>query len=196
MPDWTHDLELLIQSAPPNDPAVSEALVREYYGYLHRLAYSILGDRLEADDAAQVSLLRALQNLGKYQSGASLKGWLSTIVINVARDLLRRRAARRRLENLLGWSGIWPQKEEPPEHAYLKNEASTALWQAVASLDEKHRLPVVLRFVHGMPVSEIAAALRVSEGTVHSRLHYAVRKLQVRLDEAPNLAAPHPKRGG
>jgi RNA polymerase sigma-70 factor (ECF subfamily) len=110
-----------------------------------------------------------------------LKSWLSTIVINVARDLLRRQAVRHRLENLLGWSGLFPQKQEAPEHTYLQQESSSALWQAVNSLDEKHRLPVVLRFVLGMAVGEIAAVLELSEGTIHSRLHYAVRKLQARL---------------
>ncbi len=185
----TSNIERSGRTASAGDPAMIEALIQQYYAYLHRLAFSILGDDQEADDAAQESILRALQNLDRLQAETKMKSWLSIITVNIAHDLLRRRAARQRLQTLLGWSGLFPNRQESPEKTVLETETRTQLWQAVNDLDEKHRFPVILRFVHGMAVSEIAQALEVNEGTVHSRLHYAIRKLQASLSSSLTPAA-------
>ena len=73
-----------------------------------------------------------------------------------------------------------------PEDALVWNERQRSLKQAVDSLDERHRLPVLLRYVHGLSVPEIAQALDEKEGTIYSRLHYANRKLR---DQLGDLAA-------
>ncbi|MBE0411414.1 MAG: hypothetical protein IBX69_16955, partial [Anaerolineales bacterium] len=54
-------------------------------------------------------------------------------------------------------------------------------WRAVQGLGEKHRLPVILRYVNGLTVPEIASIMNLSQGTVHSRLFYAHRKLRSQL---------------
>jgi RNA polymerase sigma-70 factor (ECF subfamily) len=64
-----------------------------------------------------------------------------------------------------------------PEHAVETAERDHDLWAAVDSLDDKHRLVIALRYVHELPVAEIAQVLEINEGTVHSRLHYARRQL-------------------
>jgi RNA polymerase sigma-70 factor (ECF subfamily) len=60
----------------------------------------------------------------------------------------------------------------------VQREANRQLWQAVDDLDDKHRLVVILRYVHDLSTAEIADALDISQGTVHSRLFYARRQLQ------------------
>ena len=60
----------------------------------------------------------------------------------------------------------------------MQREADRQLWQAVDALDDKHRLVVILRYVHELSTAEIAAALDISQGTVHSRLFYARQRLQ------------------
>ena len=70
----------------------------------------------------------------------------------------------------------------------MARAASSALWSAVNALDEKHRLPVLLRYANGYAVREIAAMLRIPEGTVHSRLHHACRKLAAALGSAETEA--------
>jgi RNA polymerase sigma-70 factor (ECF subfamily) len=183
-------------SAATDFVAESEELVQQYYAYLHRLAFSILDDDQEADDAAQESLLRALKNLDRLQAETNMKSWLSIITVNIARDMLRRRAARQRLNNLLVWGGILPSHQESPEKAVITSESRSLLWQAVSELDEKHRLPVLLRYLHDLNINEIARALGTNEGTIHSRLHYAIRKLQARLGDALQPAAfDSPERG-
>ena len=169
----------------------AETLVRDHYAYLERICLSILGDEQEAQDAVQETLLRALLHQAKFQPGTGLKCWLTTIAVNLSRDLLRRRAARQRLQSVLHLVGLASAKSTSPEEAVIGSEGRHALWKLVGGLGEKHRLPLILRYVHGLPVSEIAQVLSLSEGTVHSRLHYATRKLQHRMDAEGSFAPEH-----
>jgi RNA polymerase sigma-70 factor (ECF subfamily) len=68
-----------------------------------------------------------------------------------------------------------------PEQTTIQNETDQAIWKAVSGLDEKHRLPVVLHYVHELNVPEIAKILHLSQGTVTSRLHYARKQLHAQL---------------
>jgi RNA polymerase sigma-70 factor (ECF subfamily) len=168
--------------APPANPCREGAdaldeLAGRYAAELFRLAYSMLGDADEADDAVQETLVAAGRALEDFQGRSSLRTWLFAIAINACRAQLRRRRARRALEQTLAAvQRLWNHAPVPEEQA-LASERSGELWAAVSRLDEKHRLVVTLRYVHDLPVGEIAAILAVNEGTVHSRLHYARKRL-------------------
>lgn len=153
-----------------------------YYDFVYHLAYSFLGDPDEADDAAQESFLQATLHIDQYQCGTNLKNWLARITVNICRMKYRKQQSRRRLETVLRrlaspMNALMPS----PEDAAIATEQQRLLRQAVDALDEKHRLPVLLRYVHGFAVPEIAHMLEEKEGTIHSRLHYACRKLRERL---------------
>jgi RNA polymerase sigma-70 factor (ECF subfamily) len=162
-----------------------ERLVREHYPYIRRLALSILDDgspdpAAEAEDAAQETFITAYRALPGFRGGASLKTWLTAIAVNTCRGRLRKRKLRQALHVTL--TGLHrSERLASPEEAAAQNETHRQLWQAVDSLDEKHRLPVILRYVHQLTVPEIAASLGTNEGTVHSRLHYARKTLLDRL---------------
>lgn len=183
MIDATADIEALLRTQPVDSERVAEMLVREYYSQLRRIAFSILCDPDEADDITLESLLNALHNLQNYRPGSNLKSWLAAITVNRARDQLRRRASRQRLHQALAWLRLEQTSPPSPEETAITNESRRTLWAAVQKLDEKHRLPILLKFVHELPVSEIARILGLPEGTVHSRLHYGIRKLQEELHD-------------
>ena len=156
-------------------------LVRCHYAAVARLALSILDDGDEADEAAQETFIAAAKALDGYRGSASLKTWLFAIAINVCRSRLRRRKAQLALARALaGIQQLFGHVESPEQRAE-ENERDAALWAAVDRLDEKHRLVVVLRYVHELTASEIAQVLGISEGTVHSRLHYARQQLAATL---------------
>jgi RNA polymerase sigma-70 factor (ECF subfamily) len=82
--------------------------------------------------------------------------------------------------------GLFRSDQTGPESEAIQHEADSALWQAVRALDEKHRIPVILRYYHDLPIDEIAEMLGVPIGTVHSRLNHARERLHTRLkDEQP-----------
>jgi RNA polymerase sigma factor (sigma-70 family) len=165
-------------TATAGTTAEIEALMQAHYAYIRRLALSILNDPAEADDAAQETFIAANRGLDGFRGQSSPLTWLTSIAVNQCRGRLRKHKVRQGLLKTLYGLHLLRPPGEGPERQAVQSEADRQLWRAVDALDEKHRLPVVLRYVHELKVSEIAAVLDLSEGTVHSRLHYARRELQ------------------
>lgn len=179
------NLEQLLQRSQTDDPVVIEALVSQYHPFIYRLALSILDDPDEAEDAVQDAFIAATMNLDRYRGESSLKTWMYAIALNTCRGHLRKRKARQTMRKT--WNAVQSLVSRPPtpEESALRNEADTRLWEAVDELGEKHRLPLILRYVHSLSVPEIAQIMGINEGTAHSRLHYARRKLQGSLVSIP-----------
>jgi RNA polymerase sigma-70 factor (ECF subfamily) len=177
----THRLAECFQSG---DLAAVEAFVRAHHKSVYRLALSFLDDAAEADEAAQDSLLAALNALGTYRGDCAFSTWLYTITANICRSRLRKRGTRARLlvtlQSLLRSHG--PAGPMPEEMA-IRNETGDVLWEAIRALDEKLRLPVVLRYYHDLTVSEIARVLGTSQRTIYNRLSTAHTQLKGTLDE-------------
>jgi len=163
-----------------------ESLMQIYYGYIRRLALSILNDEAEADDAAQETFIAASRYLDSFRRQASPRTWLTSIAVNQCRGRLRKRKVRQGLLNTLASLHLMRPPAGGPESLTVQSEADRRIWRAVDALDEKHRLPILLRYVHELSTAEIAAVLDLNEGTVHSRLHYARKKLKL------DLGTPEP----
>jgi RNA polymerase sigma-70 factor (ECF subfamily) len=158
-----------------------EQLLREFYPFIRRLAYSILDDLHEADDVAQETFIAAHHALSGFRNESNPKTWLSAIALNASRGRLRKRKVRQVLTNTLQTFHLLKKQPTSLEQTAIQNESDQSIWNAVDTLDEKHRLPVILCYVHELKVPEIAILLHISQGTVHSRLHYARKKLHAQL---------------
>jgi RNA polymerase sigma-70 factor (ECF subfamily) len=173
----------LITLCREGDESAIETLVCKYQKPTYRLALSILEDPLEAEEAAQDALLAALGALDSYRGEASFNTWLHAITVNVCRSRIRKRQTWDRLKNAI--QAIFRTGGEtppPPEEIAILNESEAALWRAVHMLDEKHRIPVILRYYHDYSIAEIAQILKVNEGTIHSRLSIARDRLHSLLE--------------
>ncbi|NCP87560.1 MAG: hypothetical protein CO094_01415 [Anaerolineae bacterium CG_4_9_14_3_um_filter_57_17] len=162
------------------DSAAIEQLVQTYQADLYRLTLSILADPDEASDAVQETFLAALRALATFRGEAAFKTWLFSIAINLCRTRLARRRTRVRLQNILQ---ILQPSTPALEEKVIQTEKESGLRQLVNNLDEKHRLPIILRYYHNLPIGEIAALLRLPIGTVHSRLNTARERLRATLEE-------------
>ncbi|GAB4400091.1 MAG: hypothetical protein OHK0052_23730 [Anaerolineales bacterium] len=162
-------------------PLKIEELAQQHYVFIQHLAYSILDDPHEAADMTQETFLTAQRALHSFRGEAHPRTWLARITINLCRAQIQKRKRRALLANVLQSLHLVEPPAPSPEGITAQNETYQQLWQAVDALDEKHRLPVLLRYLHQMSVTEIAAILNLSEGTVHSQLHYARKKLQNKL---------------
>jgi RNA polymerase sigma-70 factor (ECF subfamily) len=154
-----------------------EDLVEDFYPMVYRLCLSILDDPDEAEDAVQETFIAACTRLKDFREESSLKTWVFAIAVNACRGLLRKRGRRSRLVEMIGRVQIFFGHNPLPEEVSGAADRSQRLWEAVERLDEKHRLPVLLRYAHDLPCSEIAQVLKISEGTIQSRLHYARKTL-------------------
>lgn len=176
----THtDFALWLERCRAGDPGAIEALVQTHRPALYRLAVSILDDPAEADEAVQETFLAALRALPSYRGDAAFNTWLYRIAVNVSRGRRRKGRTWQRLKDALtALVGLTGEAAEHPETAVARRETRTAVWQAVQTLGEKHRWPVILRYYQGLSVAEIAAVLELNEGTVHSRLSIARERLR------------------
>lgn len=172
----------MIELCRVGDSAAIENFVQTYQQDVYRLALSVLDDPGEAEDTTQEALLTALRSLDSFHGASSLKTWLYSITVNLCRNRLQRHKTYERLTKVLG--EILRVRSTPSiEEAAMQNESNEALWRVLRSMDEKHRIPVVLRYYHDLSVSEIANILQIPEGTVHSRLNTARRQLHDVLKE-------------
>ena len=145
--------------------------VLEYESTLYRVAKSMLGSEADCADAAQNALLRAWEKQHTLRDTAYVKTWLTRILINECRAMLRQRAR------------FVPLEEEAAE-GEIAPERDSGLYEAVMGLDVKYRVPFVLYYIEGFRTREIASMLKLPEGTVKTRLRRAREILRTELEGA------------
>jgi RNA polymerase sigma-70 factor (ECF subfamily) len=153
------------------------ALTRRHIDSAYRLAWAILGDSGDADDATQEAFASAWRNRRSLRDPDRFDAWFGRILVNECRLRLRRRA-RERIRPLTELGE--PAVADASGHV----SARDAISRAVTRLDADHRIVVILRYWADLSVDEIAARLDVPSGTVKSRLHYALRSMRPRLEDA------------
>jgi len=153
------------------------ALTRRHLDSAYRLAWAILGDSGDADDATQEAFASAWRNRRSLRDPARFDAWFGRILVNECRQRLRRRA-RERIRPLVEIA----EPAVPDASGHIS--ARDAVSRAIARLDADHRIVVILRYWADLTVDEIAARLDVPAGTVKSRLHYALRSMRPKLEDA------------
>jgi RNA polymerase sigma-70 factor (ECF subfamily) len=179
----------LVERCRKGDIAAFEPLVEKYRQRVWRLAYNVLRDREEAWDVAQEAFIRAYQALPSFRGQSAFYTWLFRIVMNVASDRARARAARGRAFGTErvpeeDWDRVMvdkPAGEQSPDEAAASTEDRERIMRALATLSEQHRDIIVLSDVEGLSYKEIADVLEIPMGTVMSRLHNARRRLRAAL---------------
>jgi RNA polymerase sigma factor (sigma-70 family) len=176
--DRRSDAELVI-AAREGDLDAFAALVERYRVPALRFAYGIAGN--EAEDAVQDAFVKAFRNLGGFRTDAAFRPWLFTIVANEARNRLRSSSRRRKLELQV--------RDQPRTVGAATDDIVADLAQrerlvdAVASLPDRYREVVALRYFAGLSESETAEVLSCPVGTAKSRTSRALDLLRARLAE-------------
>lgn len=136
---------------------------------LYRVSTSLLRQMADREDAVQACILKAWQARDRLRDDAALRAWVVRILINECYAILRRRGREVPTETL-------PERETEPD-------ADPALYRLFTALPDKYRLPVVLHYVEGYPVREVAAMLRLPQGTVKTRLRRGRERLRALMAE-------------
>lgn len=166
----------LVQRARHGDGAAFAELLRPEYRAAVRLAYALLHDLDEAEDAVQDAALKAWRKLDNLRPGAPLRPWFLAIVANQCRSVRRTKWWSSR-------SGEAPPDQESPA---TDLPAAVDLRRAITTLDHDQRVILVLRFYMDLPFDEIAATLGISEKAARSRVDRAVKQIRpmLRIQEA------------
>ncbi len=165
------------------DVAAFEPLVEKYRQRVYRLAYNVLRDPEEAWDVAQEGFIRAWQALPNFRGQSAFYTWLFRIVMNVAADRVRQRAARGRAFGTErvpeeDWERVIADEGVKPDETAARVEERERITKALATLSEDHRTIIMLSDLEGLSYREIADVLSIPMGTVMSRLHNARRRLR------------------
>ncbi len=177
----------LVRLAQEGSPAAFEELVAKYQSKVFSMALSFTRNREAADDLAQEIFLKAYLALPRFHGKSEFGTWLYRISINHIRDFLRKkgRAKEVSLDDVPEISFSDREQAEKAEQERETEARRTLVQTFVRSLPEKYRVIVTLRDIQGLAYEEISRILKLSPGTVDSRLHRARRMLRVKL--APYL---------
>jgi RNA polymerase sigma-70 factor (ECF subfamily) len=174
------DVSALIQRWQAGDESACEALYHCHLGQVFRLAYGLLGDPAEAEEAAQDTLAYALSHIRQYDSArSSFSTWLHTIAVSRCRDRLRRK--RWPWLSLATWLRQGEDMRDPtpgPEVHAIQTEARSQVWEAVQALPEPLREAILLRYWAGHTFHEIARIVGCPVPTAQSRVRLAYERLR------------------
>jgi RNA polymerase sigma-70 factor (ECF subfamily) len=154
-----------------------ERMVHEHQDRLYALGYALTGNRHDAEEVAQDTLLRAYRALLTYPPervrDLKQRAWLHRIAVNVARN--RHRGIRPRVVEL---DGTEADAAPGPESQAVDRVLMNGVMSGLAALPTRYREAVVLRYVQDLSYGEVAEALDVPVGTAKSDVHRALKMLR------------------
>ncbi len=173
----------LIGSTLHGDPAAFGMLVERYWPLAVALALSRLDNSTDAEDVAQESFIRANSKLSSLRDTSLFAGWLSRIVLQQCVDVHRQQQrTRKALGRLHRVEDIPDRVAAFSSNPGLSSQQIHFVRQTIGNLPEKHKRPIILRFVSGLSAVEIARQLGKRPGTVRVWLHRAYNLLREELE--------------
>lgn len=168
-----------IQLARKGDQAAFGRLVVTYQNAVYNLAYRMLDNPGEAENAAQEAFLRAYTHLRTYDPQRSFRTWLLSITSHYCIDLLRRRRLNwLPFKDEIAAPTPWLVNAPPnPESAVVQQEREEYIQQLLMELSPTDRAAIILHYWYDHPYKEIAETLELTVSAVKSRLYRARRAL-------------------
>ena len=176
----TADFAVRVKTVEDREAATVDGLYDEHAAALWRYARRLTGDEARAQDVVQETLLRAWQHPEVADNNErSARAWLFTVARNIVIDETRTARFRRELstpDDVGAFDGACPDEVDAAMDRLL-------IGDALARLTPEHREVVRRSYFQGWTTAQIAADLGIADGTVKSRLHYALRALRLVLSE-------------
>jgi RNA polymerase sigma-70 factor (ECF subfamily) len=183
--EWREDDAYLISKSLGGDREASNVLLSRYRQLLYRLAYRVLRNHEDSEDAVQNCLLLAFSKLPGFKHEGAFRGWLARILFNEAVSILRQKnhasnsSQRISSERPVATLDGLPAPGADPERALAQKEVATALIRKVSELCPLQRSAMVLCGVRECTTEEASAILKVSSNAVRTRLFRARKRLAV-----------------
>ena len=173
----------LIARLKDRDEQAFNEVVSAHGDKVFSLVYRMIGNRAEAEDLAQEVFVTVFKTVDTFRSESKFSTWLLRIAANHCKNRIKYLSRRR-----TDWGGLDDMPEErmadagrAPMQGHIAGpdvmleaaEMESLMQQAIATLDEEHRLLIVLRDVEELSYEEIGEVSGLPEGTIKSRLHRA-----------------------
>nr|HEX4319052.1 sigma-70 family RNA polymerase sigma factor [Kofleriaceae bacterium] len=181
----------LIRRLRSRDERAFRELIEAERDRIYNITYRMLGNRAEAEDVAQEVFITVFKTIESFREESKLSTWLYRVTVNHCKNRIKylaRRHDRDRDEldetshsQETNGAVVGPPQHAQPDRALAGAQMEKLLQEAIAQLDEDHRIVVVLRDVEDLSIEEICEITGLPDGTVKSRLHRARLALRKRL---------------
>jgi len=193
MPDDSPQPELddeLVARAREGDTRAFDALILRYGDKLYGLIYNMTSHKEDTHDLLQDVFAKSYHSLPKFRGQSAFYTWIYQIAVNMTLNFLKKRKRR----TGLSLHDLDSSVQNDPALVHMDHQTNLErrsdlqelpkrLNEAMQRLSESHRTVVTLFDIQGLPHTEISKILKVSEGTVRSRLYYARQQLQSYLQD-------------
>lgn len=159
------------------------ALVAEYSAALYRVAYSVMRNSAEAEDAVQEAFLRVLKHREKLTEIRDVRVWLVRITWNVVLDRKRRSKTRPESDDIADFVRVLPSTDRRADDEVISSQEHARILALIDRLPAKEREALLLSAVEELSTAQIAAVLKTTESSVRSRIFRARRELSALLEE-------------
>ena len=181
--DSEDDYSLVLRLKSGDRSAIDQAVDR-YSKPLYAFILRMTAERETAEDVFQETWVRVIRNIGSFRGDAKFSTWLFQIALNLCRNLARQKSRRTYVD-----IDQADQLSEEPEADGRDPLLSRKIKKLVASLPDKMREVIVLRFYHDRTDQEIAEITGLPPGTIKSRIFRGMNMLREKI-ESTGLAAP------
>ena len=178
----------LVPRIQRGDLAAFEALYEKYKGLVYRTALAITRDQSAAEDILQECFVRVYAHIDRVDVDRPLSPWIHRIAVNLSYNWVTKRkrwlpSLGEVIEQFAG------DPQDSPEHVLEREELQHIVQEAIHSLSFAQRVVVILFYLNGFSLEEIAYILDCPVGTVKSRLYYGRQNLRRKLGADKRLPA-------
>ncbi len=178
--------DVYVHKTVEGDAEAFNELVNRHHTKIYGLAYRMLGNAEDAEDATQETFLEAYKSIKTFRFQSQFGTWLYRVGMNTCNQYIRKAKSRNRMLNAYteetAAQGM-TEEREIPERIAIKTEQRQVIQAAIDRLPPKQREVVTLYYMQHLKYKEIAEILDCSLGTVASRLNKAMQNLKVKLEK-------------
>lgn len=184
--------DILLNAARKGDSGAFEKLITPYEDRVWRICWHYTGNRQDAMDCAQETMIRAWRGLPGFRGDCSIETWLYRIAASCCTDF-RRKKVRDQSESIepLKEQGFDPADEKPgTEETVILQEDHERLRNAIADLPEEQREALILTQLEGLDYDTVSGLLQIPSGTLRSRVNRAKEKIKKMLTDTELFSTP------
>ncbi|MDD3840229.1 MAG: RNA polymerase sigma factor [Clostridia bacterium] len=174
--------EELVEQVQQGNIHLFNQIVEKYKNRMFKLAYSFTYNYTDCEDLCQEIFILAFKKINSFNFKCKFSTWMYRIATNRCIDWQRKNA---RINNKIisidtndDWTGRSFSICQTPEDDYINYEQNKALHDALATLDIKYRLPIIMYHFQGMKYREIGEVLEIKERTVETRIYRGKQKIR------------------
>jgi RNA polymerase sigma-70 factor, ECF subfamily len=177
--------QVWLERARRGDRVAFGKLVEAYQGPVYNLAYRMLNNRGEAEEAAQEAFIRAYTRLDTYDPSRKFSTWILSITSNYCIDLIRKRRVTLLSidQPLPPHPALMSDRADGPESQAVNSEREALVQTLLATLPEDYRETVILRYWYDLSYEEIAEVMDTTVSAIKSRLFRARRQMAEATEE-------------